>query len=161
MIHTELVTISQKHIIGQSVKTSNKAEENEDTAKISGLWQNFWAEDIPSSIPNKKPDSPAFGVYTNYESKEDGHFEVVAGVEVENLSTEDKEKVVTINGGDYLVFRNKGRMPDITFEAWKTIWEYFAGKTPYERLYETDFECYPDENTVEVYIGVRSSRSKS
>lgn len=144
---------------GISVRTTNRDEVREETAKLGGLWQNFYQQHITQL--NEGAD--IYGVYHQYESDDTGAFDVVASWkqgehqgqidEIENLET------VTIPAGKYLVFSEKGKMPDMIIDAWERVWTYFnKPDCEHTRTYEVDFEQYIGGNLefgqVDLYIGI-------
>lgn len=141
--------------LGISVRTTNQAELNPETAKISGLWQTFFNTYF-AKLPK---DSGIYRIYHNYQSDINGEFEVTASwnhdcnnPELENDTLES----VTIPAGKYLVFSEQGTMPDAVIAAWKKVWAYFNDSNcQYTRLFDVDFEHYVSESQVDVYIRVK------
>ena len=85
-------------------------------------------------------------------------FSVLAGTDGRSYSPDLNLETVKIPEGNYLVFSHKGEMPQIAIDAWKAVWDYFSDKDcMHERLYQTDFEYYPNGNQIDVHIGVKES----
>jgi predicted transcriptional regulator YdeE len=146
---TEIKTIEAFSVTGFQARTTNAAEQNPQTAKIGGLWQQFFGSALFA------PTAGVVGVYSNYESDAMGAFDVTAGV---TTSTEKpaNTQTVQIQAGQYLVFRGKGAMPQAVIDAWVQIWQHFGQpRTDVERVYRTDFEQYIGADEVAVHIGVR------
>jgi predicted transcriptional regulator YdeE len=132
-------------VTGLTVRTKNNDEFNPETAKLPTLWQQFYSS-------NPTPNTTIFGVYSGYESDANGSYDVTAGTlnnnQVAELST------AKINSGNYLVFQNKGAMPQTVIETWKRVWDYFTVDSPYQRCFMTDFEEYKNGDEVAIFIGV-------
>ena len=163
---------------GISVRTTNRAEISYETAKLGRLWQKFYQ----NHVSHLAKGADIYGIYRNYESKDlVGAFDVVAGWELESESTdgegsnEDRNVLsaenilsaanasdvvtATIPAGKYLVFSEKGNMPNTVMNAWEKAWEYFNDREcEHTRTYEVDFERYVEGNLeygqVDVYIGI-------
>lgn len=126
------------------------------TARLPGLWDQFVSTGVAEKITNRIPDSPIFGVYSDYESDADGHYTVTAGVKIENKAEMLAFSTVTIPSGDYLVFEGKGMMPQVIIELWQKIWAYFTPEGKYQRTYNADFEVHDNTANFYIYIGVAS-----
>jgi predicted transcriptional regulator YdeE len=144
--------ISPVLISGITVRTMNRDELNPDTAKISGLWAQFFSNNIANKVAHRLPEGPIYGVYSSYESDASGSFDVTAGVAVSAADAGFSN--VEIQGGKYLVFEAKGAMPDTVIQAWSSIWTYFETHPQVKRAFLTDFELYLGMDTVRVHIGV-------
>lgn len=147
----ELVRLESKKIVGLTTRTQNANEMNPETSKIAGLWQSFF-ENVAPLLPT---GSPFYGVYYNYESDASGEFTVLAGTDqsIENSPLALEE--ITLESGDYLLFKGQGEMPQTIIDTWAEIWTYFTENPNHQRRYTTDFECYTAENEVEIYIAIQ------
>lgn len=132
-------------VAGFCERTQNSDEFNPDTARIPKLWAHFWA--------NNNPQSPVFGVYSAYETDEQGYYTITAGTKV--CETDSSRHTIRIKAGYYLVFHGKGSMPIAVIETWQAIWQYFALSPTYQRTFDTDFEAYLNADEVAIYIGVQ------
>lgn len=141
-------------ISGISVRTTNSDEFNPTSAKLSALWRQFFTDDVFNKIPNKNIDSPVYGVYSDYESNEDGFYQVTAGVAVKNGLPGSEFTEVQIQAGDYLLFENSGELPQVVLDTWRQIWAFFAENPQIKRRFATDFELYFADQDVAVYIGI-------
>ena len=130
---------------GFSTRTQNADEFNKDTAKLPGLWQEFHSSDLATA-------GNIYGVYSDYETDANGFYTVTAGIQSEDEKAELTS--VSVLAGNYLVFQNKGPMPEAVIETWKTIWDYFAKENNYRRSFLSDFEIYSATDEIAVYIGV-------
>lgn len=149
------VQIEEKFITGINVRTKNEKEMNPETAQLPRLWGIFYKDGLIDRIPNKLPGSPIYGVYHSYESDLNGAYSVLAGVEVGKLSNANNEySSAKIEGGKYLVFEEKGKMPQVVIDTWRNIWNYFSSFDAQKRSYLTDFEIYAEPNEVAIYIGI-------
>lgn len=152
-----LVHIDSFIISGIKTRTDNNNELVPAQAKLPLLWGNFFNQNVPGKIKDKVEQSPVYGVYTNYDSDQRSTFDVIAGVKT--TAAPKKEFVSTeIQGGNYLVFENKGQIPQIVMKTWLNVWNYFDEPQSITRLYTTDFEVYGKES-VAIYIAVEPSYS--
>ena len=150
---------------GISVRTTNNAEISHETAKLGRLWQKFYQ----NHVGNLPEGEDIYGIYHNYESDDlVGAFDVVAGwrvnpeqAETDPLNHANASHVVTVTipAGKYLVFSEKGNMPNTVMNAWEKAWEYFNDAScSHTRTYNVDFEHYIAGNLeygqVDVYIGI-------
>ncbi|WP_417505152.1 GyrI-like domain-containing protein [Marinomonas gallaica] len=145
----QIVNVEEFTVSGVQVRTKNADEMNADSAKIGGLWQKFGS----SITPKLTSDSIVYGVYCHYESDANGEFDVYAGSNV--VTDLDGLESVTVHAGEYMVFSQKGDMPQSVINAWVEIWQYFSELPERERAYTTDFECYKSDDEVEVYIALK------
>lgn len=141
-------------ITGISARTTNAAEFNPLTAKIAGLWSRFFSEGLMETLPNKRADSPVYGVYSGYESDYTGAFDCTAGVAVSRLDSTEKWHTLELPAGEYLVFSATGPMPQTVLQTWGAVWQYFQGNPGVQRSYQTDFEVYWAPDSVEIHIGI-------
>lgn len=141
-------------VTGISVRTANRDEMNPEMAKIPGLWDRFMTEVSPETVPNAHSDSPLYGVYTNYESDAGGLFEVTVGWRVSTPDESGELETVEVTSGDYLVFEDKGPMPEVVVKIWGEVWDYFERHPDVRRAYTTDFEVYGDQESVAIYIAI-------
>jgi predicted transcriptional regulator YdeE len=142
-------------IAGVSVRTINRDEFNPETAKLGVLWEKFRTQNILSKIPEVVPNSPVYGVYSDYESDATGYYTVTAGVEIKStLQLGTNFTQVTIPEGQYLLFSGKGSMPEVVVNVWRQVWDYFSKDSPYKRRFKGDFELYTSADEVAIYIGV-------
>lgn len=147
----QLTQVSRFYVTGFAVRTSNAAEKNATTAKMSQLWERFYIEAVPKLTVNSK----VYGLYSNYQSDFTGEFDITACAT--NISLADYKDLVTreIKPGSYLVFSRQGNMPQAVVGLWQEIWDYFnSANCQYTRAYETDFEYYKSDTEVEIYISV-------
>lgn len=144
--HVESFTVAGIH-----TRTKNTDEVNPNTAKLHQLWERFFTVEIP----NRKPDSFIYGVYSDYETDHNGLYTVTAGYEVTSDPSDNELSVKKIEKGDYLVFKNKGPMPQVIYETWQAIWRYFELNPDVVRAYKTDFEMCPNLEECCVFIGIK------
>jgi len=141
----ELKSIS---IQGVQVRTKN-ADEMTNEGKIAPLWKRFYTE----VLPTLKEGATVYGVYHNYESDENGEFDVLVGADALDMTSEMKS--LELEEGKYLMFPVKGELPQAIIETWGQIWAYFNDPSIDERrAFKTDFELYKSADEVEIYIGV-------
>ncbi|RFA30521.1 hypothetical protein CAI21_05595 [Alkalilimnicola ehrlichii] len=152
-----LKEVSAFQVAGISVRTTNADESQPETARLPGLWERFYAGNVVEKIPDRKPDSPVYGVYSQYESDLHGAYTVTAGVAVPNRHSDDYQ-TAEVESGLYLVFAGKGKLPEAIIDTWSRVWAYFDGDAPYKRRYSSDFECYLGPEQVAIYIAVVEAR---
>lgn len=148
-----LQDVSSFLISGPSVRTKNSDEFNPVTAKISGLWTQFFTQGVAAKIAHRTSSEAIYGVYSAYESDASGLFDVTAGVAV--TAPDASFGNVEIKAGKYLVFETKGPMPAAVIQTWVAVWQYFETHPQVKRAYLTDFELYAGPDTVQVHIGVQ------
>ncbi len=142
-------------ISGINTRTSNKIEENPETAQIPNLWRRFYEEELPKIIPNQTSNFSIYGVYSEFDMKAGGNYTVTAGVEIRNDLTENMAfPVVIVEPGKYLQFNVKGPMPGSVLNKWKEIWDFFANTSAYKRAYTADFDVYKSQGEVDIYVSI-------
>ena len=150
---TEVKTIEAFSVTGFQARTTNAAEQNPQTGKIGGLWQQFFGS------PLFQPTAGVVGVYSNYESDAMGAFHVTAGTPSSSLSSgaaPANTQSVQIQAGQYLVFRSKGAMPQAVITGWMQVWDFFSTqRLDIERSYQTDFEQYLGLDEAAIHVGVK------
>ncbi len=150
----KIAHISRFLVSGLTVRTINRDEFNEETAKIPGLWAQFFASGTADKIPQRLPDTPIVGVYSTYDSDLTSFYNVTAGVSVATLNPDFSS--IEVQKGKYLVFEANGPIPTALFQAWSSIWAYFEQHPHVQRSYLTDFELYSGPEEVQIHIGVAS-----
>ena len=146
----ELVELPSKRFAGLRTRASNNPDDGAVGQSIQDMWTQFW-NDHHSIVKGN-----VYGVYTNYESDHTGAYDVYASTEVP-VDTELPDGLFEISSpsGRYLKFHNKGTMPKVVQDTWQQIWDYFdAPDAPYKRAFEVDFEEYPSDKEVSVYVSV-------
>jgi predicted transcriptional regulator YdeE len=106
--------------------------------------------------PGKLLPIHPIGVYTDYESDQNGRYRVIAGAAVAEDTVPPQGLVgMTTPSGDYLVFRGTGAMPEVVMQTWASVWSYFSAAKRYVRAFTTDFERYPRPDAIEIHIAVK------
>lgn len=145
-------------VTGIQVRTINRDEFDPATAKLPQLWQRFYQDGVAAQIA-ATATGPAvahiYGVYADYESDATGHYTVTAGMAVAP-APQGVFNTVDIAAGDYLVFTEKGAMPQAVITAWMRVWQYFEANPDTKRRFHTDFERYDGADDVAVHIGIAS-----
>lgn len=145
----QTVKVQEMLVSGVKVRTKNADEMHPDSARIGTLWQDFGSTVAPKLTPTSK----VYGVYCHYESDANGEFDVYAGSH--ELSDATGLDSVKVEAGEYMVFSQKGEMPQAVIDAWMEVWRYFSELPERERAYTTDFEFYKSDDEVEVYIALK------
>lgn len=154
IVAPKAIHLSAFVVSGPTVRTRNSNEVQPETAKIAGLWTRFFTENTAARIPNACPDAVMAGVYSQYENDCHGAFSVTAGISVSSPNT--TFECVTVEAGEYLVFKAKGPMPEAIIHAWDTVWAYFEHHPQVQRRYLTDIELYSAPEHAHIYIGIVS-----
>ena len=153
-----LVSLYGMYIVGLEVRTTNRDEENQATAKIPVLWQRVRTENLLTAITTPKVPGVTLGAYTRYQSDDRGPYSLIVGSEVDGLERIPPGMVgITVLAQEYLIFTAAGEMPAAVIEGWKAVWRYFSETTVLTRAFTTDFERYDSArpNEVEIHIAVR------
>lgn len=143
----EVVNLEEKIIVGLQTRTG--INDPECQAKIGGLWNSFFQNNIGQSTKNKKSEL-AYGIYSNYS---DTDYDVNVGIEV---SKADNPELVTkvIPAGKYAKFSIHGHIVHDVSKAWDTIW-----KMNLDRSFVSDFEEYLNsdmENAdINIYVSLK------
>lgn len=154
-INPQKMYIERITIVGITERTKNEDEFNPNTARLPGLWERFFSENLSQKISKDNSNPLIYGVYSDYESDASGLYTVTAGVDVPHDLLSTQFDTIIISGGDYLVFTNRGSMPKAIIETWQAVWQYFAENTEKKRAYKTDFEVYTSSEECAVYIGIK------
>ena len=147
-VQREAVTVR-----GLSVRTTNRAETQPETAKLPRLWQEFAAICGNCAEPTR-----AYGVYSDYDADMHGEFTVTAALPGDFPHPDARE--VTIPAGTYLSFAGSGPCPATVIALWQEVWEYFAQGDAPARTYRCDFEEYTGYEAVAVFIGITHDKEE-
>jgi predicted transcriptional regulator YdeE len=155
-IMDKTVDIDAFNIIGIPVKTTN--ENGQAMQDLGQLWSRFYGDSIIGQIPGRISDE-VYSVYTDYESDYTGAYTTIIGCRVRSLADiPDGMAGKEIEGGKYVRFTCKGKMPEVVATQWKEIW---SREQELKRKYTTDFEVYgpkshnPENAEVDIYIAIR------
>lgn len=141
-------------LAGLSVRTQNSDEFNPLTARLPGLWGQFFAAGMGAHTPHRIPgNAQVYGLYHDYANNEHGAYSVLAGVAVQ--AAEPSADAVQVAAGRYLVFTGKGPMPHTVVQTWGQVWAYFQGQSAHQRAFTTDFEMYSGIDSVAIHIAIR------
>ena len=151
-MQAKIVTLPPFFVAGLTVRTRNSDEFNPATAKIPALWGRFFATGVAENTPRRLPDSPVYGVYSEYENGADGLYNLTAGVAVDAAPGEGAG--LEVEAGRYMVFEARGAMPQAVVGAWMEVWTYFQQHPEVVRSFRTDFEAYKGLSEAQIYIGV-------
>jgi predicted transcriptional regulator YdeE len=137
-------------VSGITARTNN-ASEMSDSGKIPDLWERFDAN-VEVNYPS---GNRVFGVYDNYASDAHGDFDVTAATNQPKVPSKLELVSKTLPAGKYLVFTEKGEMPQIAIDAWTKVWQHFTDDNcEHTRRYEVDYEYYVNGEEIRVFIGV-------
>lgn len=98
------VTKDEMHIAGIGIRTSNR----KGTEAIGELWQRFYREGILDRIIGRLHENIVYGVYSRYESDENGEYDLLIGSEIQNGSDVPQGiTLLTIPAATYAVFTSR------------------------------------------------------
>ncbi len=145
------------YLIGWENRTNNKAEFS-GNGIIGKIWERVFKENLREKITNAVSDE-IYGVYSNYESDENGDYDYFVGYKAKDLNNVPQGlKGKKILAGPYKKFETKkGPVHQVVPEMWGQIWNELKGK----RAFKTDFEIYgnkaqdPNNAVVEIFIGIK------
>ena len=148
----EVVYLKEKTVAGITIRTSNNDPNMAES--IGEIWRRFIVGGVSESISNKENDNN-IGLYTNYEDKVYGDYDMMVCSEIskeENISTEINVK--RIPEGKYAKFVTKGHTVKAVAECWSRIWAMDL-----DRKYNVDFEeyvsgCEMDNAEINIYISI-------
>lgn len=153
----DVETSTEIKVIGINVRTSNGQETDTETARIPGLWQQFFSDNIEENVPHRNEEGCIYGVYTHYDSDHKGEYTLYVGHEVSKLSdVPEGMNGIEIPAGKYLVFSEEGQIPDIVYSLWHRIWQFFSESQEYKRAFTVDFERYCKDNMskLDIFIAI-------
>ncbi|RDU22027.1 GyrI-like domain-containing protein [Anaerosacchariphilus polymeriproducens] len=150
----KVIELKEKIVVGLSARTKNSDENM--TNIISSLWNDFYQKGIYSSILNKKNEK-AMGIYSDYEDKDSGEYNVTVGSEVSSAETIPADTIIkTIPAGKYAKFVVRGAIYKVVADFWEDLWKIDSEK--FERNYRCDFEEYQssdmEDAEVHIYISI-------
>jgi predicted transcriptional regulator YdeE len=146
------VSLPGFNVIGLSTRTTNK-DEMSGNSKIGPLWASFARDG--NRIQDVADPDVTFSIYTNYETDENGPYDVILGKEVHGLRHVPKGmRGIRIPTADYLVFPVADPSPQAIGAAWRAVYAYFAEHKELPRIYGIDFERH-SKDRVEIYVSAR------
>ncbi|WP_432777052.1 GyrI-like domain-containing protein [Brevibacillus gelatini] len=159
-----IVRLGEMRVAGLQIRTTNEAERGAN-GKIGPLWHRYYEQGYLERTPGKKQPGVVYGVYSDYESDEQGEFSLLVGVEVEAGAQLPAELTVkTIPAATYAVFTTRvGPIVEVIQEAWAHIWAW-SRESGVKRTFVADFERYdsvscadPNQAQVKIYIGIEQT----
>ncbi len=148
----EIVTLAPKTIAGLTARTANSAPDM--GAVIGGLWEQFFAEGLFLSMPDKA-NNFVVGLYSDYSGDAHDAYDITVGCEVAQACNLPEGAVTkVIPQGRYAKFVVFGDKVTAVAGAWEAIWPL-----PLSRSFTGDFEEYvrTDENgdcEVHIYVAL-------
>ncbi|HEX3075657.1 MAG TPA: GyrI-like domain-containing protein [Lachnospiraceae bacterium] len=138
----EVVELEEKLVVGITARTSNQDPEMGQI--IGSLWYRFYNEGIYQAIGNKA-NSACIGMYSDYETDDNGKYNCTVCCEVNQIGDPPKESVVKkIPTGKYARFIVKGHVQKAVLEFWQELWSMDLN-----RKYSCDFEEYQPNGDME------------
>ena len=145
----DIITLNERRIIGFTARTNNNSPDM--STVIGGVWQKFFTLGY-NAIPDKV-NGKTLGIYTDYDSDENGDYTFMAACEA-NGNAPDGFEVRMIPAGRYAKFVVCGNMFSAVAEFWQMLWNMKL-----DRTYICDFEEYqnadPENCEIHIYIGIR------
>jgi predicted transcriptional regulator YdeE len=157
----KIVEEKEFSVIGIEARTNNAKEMGRDGI-IPKQWARFFADGIPSKIPNKV-DLTIYAVYTDYASDRNGDYAFLIGARVSQTSLIPPGMVARkVPAGKYAVVTSaKGPVERVVPQTWQQIYSLEDSSTlGGPRSYQTDFELYdqrsrdPKDSQVDIYVGI-------
>ena len=149
------IQIDSFKIIGISVRTTN--ENGQSMIDMGELWSRLYADKIISKIPDRISDD-IYAIYTDYASNYKGAYTAIIGCKVKSLDKIPNGMTgKIIQGGKFLCYNEKGKLPDVVVARWKEIWN---NDSLLNRKYAADFEVYnqehstPENTEVDILISI-------
>ena len=148
----EVVYLKEKIVAGFTIRTNNNNSNMKED--IGRTWKKFFVGNVYESILNKQNNN-SIGLYTNYEDKVNGDYDMMVCCEIskeENLINEIDVK--KISEGKYAKFEVKGNVQKVVAEFWNKLWSMDM-----DRKYSFDFEeykgdCEMDNAEINIYISI-------
>lgn len=153
----QIMMQQEKKVAGTAVRTNNHAKEM--PKQIGETWYTFQTA-LYQKIPEKKNQN-TIGLYTEYESNENGDYTFLAGCEINSFTNLPAGiKTYTIPAGSYAVFQVQGDDRAIAV-FWQKLWQM-----PLKRSFTFDFEEYypdstPENRHVSIYIALQDESPSS
>lgn len=148
-------------LVGVSVRTSNKAELDQNTAKIGNTIKSFYEKKIFDKIKNLTDQKTTYSVYTDYERDYTQGYTYFFGQEVSSFDGNEALNCLKIPEQNYAKFTaGPGAMPDVCIKAWQEIWQMSSHDLGGERGYIADFEVYDERSKdikkaiLDIYVGI-------
>ncbi len=150
------VTTEPFKFMGIGIQTTN--ENNQAAADLAELWTRFYKEGIMNRIPDAA-GSEIYAIYTDYEKDYTGKYTAMIGLQVKSLTDIPTDFIGReFDGGSFMKYAAKGKMPDAIIQAWKQIW---LDDALLNRRYDYDYEIYDsksdhgDNSEVDIYVSVK------
>lgn len=144
-----------KRVAGLALRTDNATEARPGGGKIPGLWDRYRREDWFGQLEKLGAFGPPVGVYSAYDSDRNGPFQILAGREIPaSARVSAPLKEVLVPTGSYLVFKSSGPLPGSVVAGWQAVWAHFEKQGAVKRAYTCDFEIYPSDHEVEIWVAV-------
>lgn len=148
----EVVYLKERMVAGIKIRTNNNDPNMKNN--IGKVWKSFFQGGIYQSILDKKNNN-TIGLYTNYEDKTNGDYDVMVCCEIFNeQDLPSGIEAKRIEAGKYAKFVVKGEMEKVVAECWNKIWTIDLN-----RKYTYDFEeykgdCINGNEEINIYIAI-------
>ena len=147
-ISMRLARVPAITVIGPFVRTTNAAEmSDQGRGKIGPLWSRLMggeAESIPGAIDKET----IYAVYSNYESDENGAYDLTLGRAVRpGQQPPSKMKLLHIPAARYVIFPVADSSAGAIKSAWLSVYKYFVEHPNQHRAFTYDFEQHASNGT--------------
>lgn len=148
----EIVSLKEKIVAGTVIRTNNS--DPNMSKSIGEAWKRFFEGGLYNSIPNKQNNN-SIGLYTNYENKVNGNYDMMVCCEVRDVENlPEGIHVKRIEEGKYAKFEVRGNVHKAVAEFWEELWAMNL-----DRKYSFDFEEYKaegdmDSAEIDIYISI-------
>ena len=146
ILKKEFIQRPAMKLMGISVRTNNRIEEDPMEGKIFPCIQCYFHGNVAGQIPGRRNPGTTLCAYTDYESDHTGEYTYFIGEEVRSLdNVPEGLDTLEIPAQSYAKFTNgPGPMPDVIRDAWFAIWDMSEDELGGPRSYLTDFEVYDE-----------------
>jgi predicted transcriptional regulator YdeE len=162
-MHTEHTQLDEIKLVGIKVITSLAEEMNPETSKIVPCLQQYFQQQVPDQIKDRKKPGVTYCAYTEYESDFQGKYTYFVGEEVNGADPVPAGlSILSVPAQKYMKFTTEaGPMPTVVIAAWQQIWQMTAKDFGGDRGYQADFEVYdqraanPQETVLDIFVGIK------
>ena len=158
------VSLPSFRLCGIKVRTSYTKELDAQTSLISLCVQTYFHGQLAQALSNRVRPGVTYSAYCEYQTDYKGEYTYFIGEEVD--ADQDIPHGFTeliVPGQTYVRYTtDKGPMPTVVHNAWRTIWKESPADLGGARAYHVDFEVYderaenPQATILDVYVGVVS-----
>jgi predicted transcriptional regulator YdeE len=150
----QIVELPAFAVMGPHTRTENRLEMSGEGGRIGPLWKRFMSGEA-EAIAGVLDQETVFAVYSNYESDENGPYDVTLGKSVKpQQQTAAGIRIIHIPAARYAVFPIAASTPESVMSAWVSVYRYFAASIGHHRAFTCDYERYAQAGA-QIYIAIR------